>query len=203
MSIINNEAAANELAALHNEIDQKINNGELTIEQINLFLNKAKEKETQDNPWANDIKLNKDVWESHGITVDTTLPLPEYKKGYMLLYRPANLTETQIIQMYNKKFGNLADTGYNQDPTKVIHTQQARPQSDYWFIVQETIEPDTNHRNKSYNDFKDDGTLYMIPAEGFIFAFMYRIKTGSMLDINGWTLFHVITRNKHIIWYAI
>jgi hypothetical protein len=204
MPINNNEAAANELAALHNEIDQKIKKGELTIEQINLFLNKAKakEKEIDQNPWASYIKLNKDVWESEGVTVDTNLPLPEYKKGYMLLYRPSCLAETPIMKMYDKKFGDLADNNYSQDPTKAIHAQQARPQGDYWFIVQETVESDTNHRNKSYGMFKNDGNLYLVPAEGFIFAFMYRIKTGNMLDIIGWTFFHATDANGYVLYMS-
>lgn len=202
MKIKKIEGETARLAGLQIDHLQKLRSGQTSLEEFEMFLNMKPAKRNQvfgTNPWLDQVSRNFTFWQKHRILVDINLPLPEFTEGHRLEYVPASKTETDLVKMYDKEFGNLASNGYSQDPTSIIHTQQDRPKGDYWFSWNPTIEPDTEHLNKSYNIFKNDDNNYMIPREGIIAAYSYRCETGNMFDVKGVTYFQAADADGHVL----
>lgn len=113
---------------------------------------------------------------------------PVQKEGHISLPMPKGLTCDQIYKVMETKFSCWK---WCDSIDAVIKEQQKRPDS-YVFTFKDSIEPDIEHRNKSYNDFKDDGNTYMIPKEGML-AYLYVFwLRGDKLDVIGLTRLHAL-----------
>ncbi len=156
------------------------------------------------DPWADQKKKIERFYKSnfnHIIDWSTTT-LPEYDKKFPRLeYVHAGFNCKRYITAYKKKFGDdkVSSNSYSQNPDNAIDTQQDRPKGNYCFAWAGTIEPDTEHLNKSYDDFCNDGNDYMIPKEGIIAAFRERFETGNMLDVKGLTRFHALDSDGYAL----
>lgn len=114
---------------------------------------------------------------------------PKAKEGYIALPIPYSLTCNEIYKVMKTKFNCYS---YIDDIDGNITTQQERPQKDYTITYKDTIECDEEHRNKSYNDFCNDGNKYMVVKEGML-AYLYKFwLTGEMFDVKGVTYFHAL-----------
>lgn len=119
------------------------------------------------------------------------LPAKDEEFDY-LEYVLVKLTEDDIFNAYAKKFGKDSVWKYYDNIRKAIKEQQSRPDVNYAFYHRGGVEPDTEHLNKSYDDFYQDGNIYMVPKEGLLSAFRYRFETGNMWDVKGLTRFHAL-----------
>jgi hypothetical protein len=120
------------------------------------------------------------------------VPVTDISGMKVLEYTPVQLTEDQIFEGYAKKFGKDSVWKAYESISKAIQTQQSRPTEDYCFLHKGGTEPDSEHLNKSYDDFSGDGNNYMVPREGMIAAMRYRFETGKMYDVKGLTRFHAL-----------
>lgn len=137
-------------------------------------------------------QISKFYLECFNITVDwVTVVIPtaavDFKRLELIL---ENLTEDEIFDAYAKKFGKDKVYKAYDSIRNAIKEQQDRPKVFYALLHRGGLEPDTEHLNKSYDDFSQDGNNYMVPKEGLIAAFRYRFETGNMLDVKGVTRFH-------------
>ena len=148
------------------------------------------------DPWKREKeKISKFTREVLGIEVDWTkvvIPTTDIPGMSHLEYIPASLSEDQLFALYAKQFGKDKVWKYYDSITKAIKEQQARPAGDYAMLHRGGDEPDTEHLNKSYNDFSQDGKKYMVVKEGLIAAMRYRFETGKMYDVKGVTRFHAL-----------
>lgn len=99
----------------------------------------------------------------------------------------SDITEDQYFEAYAQKFGKDAIWKYYNSITEAIKEQQTRPTGDYPYCHVGGDEPDL--LNKSYDDGISENIKFMIPKEGIISAFRYRVETGKMYDIKGFTRF--------------
>ncbi len=192
-----NEETANKLAGLQIDMLSKFRAGQISLQEFEIFLNMKPAKRKQVfgiSPWADQmVAISKFYKEEFGIDIDwSNIALPGYSdERPRLELCLTSLSCKEMVQKYHVRFGNLASNDYSQDPDSAIHTQQERPKLVwYTFAWAGTVEPDLEHRNKSYNMFKNDGNTYMVPREGIIAAYRYRCETGDMLDVKGLTRFH-------------
>lgn len=109
--------------------------------------------------------------------------------GNIALVIPKELTCEQIYKVMQTKFDCYK---YYDDIDKAIKNQQSRPTETYTITFKNSIEPDNEHLNKSYNDFCNDGKNYMVPKEGMLAYLYYFYKTGNMMDLKGITRFHAL-----------
>lgn len=156
------------------------------------------------DPWADQKKKVERFYKSNfNLTIDwSKVTLPAYDETRPRLeYVHAEFNCKRYINAYKKKYGDnsVASNSYSQDPDSAIHTQQNRPQVNYCIAWAGTIEPDTEHLGKSYDDFHTDGNKYMIPKEGIIAAFRGRFSTSKILDIKGYTRFHALDSDGHVL----
>lgn len=161
-----------------------------------------------------EIELPTDIWEEQkqqiskfyleclNITVDwVTVVIPaaavDFKRLELIL---ADLTEDEIFDAYAKKFGKDKVWKAYDSIRNAIKEQQDRPKGDYVLLHRGGLEPDTEHLNKSYDDFFKDGNNYMVPKEGLIAAFRHRFETGNMLDVKGITRFHALDSDGYVMY---
>lgn len=120
----------------------------------------------------------------------------EPQTGYIALPIPYSLTCNEIYKVMKTQFNCYS---YIDDIDGNIKTQQERPQKDYTITYKDTIECDEEHRNKSYNDFCNDGNKYMVVKEGML-AYLYKFwLTGDMLDVKGVTRFHALDSDDRVL----
>ncbi len=109
---------------------------------------------------------------------------------------PASLTPDDVFNAYAKKFGKNKTYSYYHDQNKTIaesiKRQQGRPNRDRFILHRGGQEPDQQYLGILYDDFYADGKTYMIPVEGLMAAFRYRVETGKMMDEKGLTRFHAL-----------
>ncbi len=155
------------------------------------------------DPWKREKeKISKFTREVLGIEVDWTkvvIPTTDIPGMSHLEYIPASLSEDQLFALYAKQFGKDKVWKYYDSITKAIKEQQARPAGDYAMLHRGGDEPDTEHLNKSYNDFSQDGKKYMVVKEGLIAAMRYRFETGKMYDVKGVTRFHALFTDGYAV----
>ena len=155
------------------------------------------------DPWKREKeKISKFTREVLGIEVDWTkvvIPTTDIPGMSYLEYIPASLSEDQLFALYAKQFGKDKVWKYYDSITKAIKEQQARPAGDYSMLHRGGDEPDTEHLNKSYNDFSQDGKKYMVVKEGLIAAMRYRFETGKMYDVKGVTRFHALDSDGDVM----
>lgn len=148
-------------------------------------------------------KISKFYSDCFGITVDWSLVTIPQAKGNLnhLELILADLTEDDIFKAYSKKFGEGNVWKNYNSITGAINPddQQRRPDGNYPILHKGGAEPDKEHLNKSYDDFKNDGNKYMIVKEGMIAAFRYRYETGKMYDVKGVTRFHTLDSDGYVV----
>ncbi len=105
----------------------------------------------------------------------------------------------EVLQKYKEQFGEDNIYCYYDSIDESIQTQQDRTEESYWYWHKGEEEPDKRHRGKSYDVFSKEETKYMIPFEGIVFAYEYRLSTGKMLDIDGVTYFHALYSGGNVI----
>lgn len=135
--------------------------------------------------------FNYDVdWSTFNLSIDAFNEFPHIE------CIPASLTPDDVFNAYARKFGKDKTYCYYHDQNKTIaesiKTQQDRPNRDRCILHRGGQEPDAIYLNKSYVDFHTDGKTYMIPIEGLMAAFRYRVETGKMMDEKGLTRFHAL-----------
>lgn len=149
--------------------------------------------------WARQIEKLTKFWQenfNHEI-VWSELTFPNEKDGFNVLeYIPIGFTEDDIFEKYKQLFGADKTYCYYNTQSKTIREsidlQQLRPDGNRLLLHCGGDEPDAKHLNRSYNDFCSDNKNYMIPIEGIISAFRYRVETGKMMDVKGLTRFHAL-----------
>lgn len=132
----------------------------------------------------------------------TATTMPEYSDEFPTLeFIDRSITGKQWIAVYKKLFGDSSvhTNDYSKDIDKMTKEQQSRPEGNYCVSHVGGVEPDTQHLNKSYNDFCADGNKYMVPIEGIISAIRRRLETGDMLDVTGVTYFHALDFDGSVI----
>lgn len=120
------------------------------------------------------------------------IPTTDIPGMKVLEFFSARVTEDQIFAAYKKEFGEDEVYKAYNSISKVIQVQQDRPKEDYCGLHKGGDEPDAEHLNDTYDMFSADGNTYMVPKEGMIAAFRYRIETGKMYDMKGLTRFHAL-----------
>jgi hypothetical protein len=137
--------------------------------------------------------LNREI---DGITFNPSIDV--FNDFSHIEYIPADLSIDDVFHAYAKVFGKDKTYCYYHDQHKTIaesiQTQQERPTGDRFILHRGGQEPDQQHLNKSYDDFHADGKTYMIPIEGLMAAFRYRVETGKMMDEKGLTRFHSVKK---------
>lgn len=149
--------------------------------------------------WDRQIEKLTKFWKdnfNHEIVL-SDLVFPEEKEGFNILeYIPVGFTEDDVLEKYKGIFGKDKVWCYYHTQSKKIResimSQQSRPEGNRLLLHRGGPEPDTEHLNRSYDDFCNDGRQYMIPLEGIIAALRYRIETGNMMDVKGLTRFHAL-----------
>lgn len=131
-------------------------------------------------------KDNKSFFEKFfGLTIQNPT---EAKDGYISLVIPKELTCEQIYKAMQTQFSCWKYCG---DIDKTIKEQQLRPDT-YYITFKDSVEPDSEHLGRSYDDFCGDGKNYMTPKEGMLAYLYYFYKTGNMMDVKGVTRFHAL-----------
>ena len=184
-------------------ITRVLSEGNFSFEKANhLILNKEKELEKLTEKFCEEILgVNVDQWieEKKRIevfykkffsrTIDWSkfsLPVKNEKMN-RLDFSFSDITDDQYFEAYAKKFGKDAVWKYYNSITEAIKEQQARPTGDYPYCHVGGDEPDL--LGKSYDDGISENIKFMIPKEGIISAFRYRVETGKMYDVKGFTRF--------------
>lgn len=117
----------------------------------------AKILNIKSDPWKREKeKISKFTREVLGIEVDWSeviIPTADISGMSHVEYIPASLSEDQLFALYAKQFGKDKVWKYYDSITEAIKEQQARPAGDYAMLHRGGEEPDTEHLNKSHNDF--------------------------------------------------
>ncbi len=193
MNKINAETA--KLAGLQIDLLEKLREGLVTLEQLEKFnLLSLEERErifgSNTDPWLSEKrKIEKFYKKFFNRTIDwSVFSLPK-KTDRMnrLEVSFADLTEDQIFSAYAKKIGENSVWKYYESISKAIESQQERPAGDYAFCHVGGEEPDL--LGKSYDDGIEAVTTFMVPKEGLVAAFRFRVETGKMYDVVGLTRF--------------
>lgn len=184
-------------------VTRVLSEGEFSFEEANhLILNKEKtlEKLTEKfceeilgvkaDPWTEEkrrIEVFYKKFFSHTIDwLKFSLPVKNEKMN-RLDFSFSDITEDQYFEAYAEKFGKDTVWKYYNSITKTIKEQQVRPIGNYAYCHVGGDEPDL--LNKSYDNGINENIKFMIPKEGIISAFRYRIETGKMYDVKGLTKF--------------
>ena len=109
----------------------------------------------------------------------------------------SDITEDDAFNAYAKEFGKDKVWKYYDSITKSIKLQQERPEGDYAISHIGGDEPDM--LSKNYDDGINDGIKLMIPKEGIISAFRYRVETRKMYDVKGLTRFAALDHHGNVI----
>jgi hypothetical protein len=201
------EITGYKVAGLTIDIMSKWRKDEITVQQIESFLQMTfAEREEKFgrivNPWQEHLDSNQKFYkEIFGLDIDMTLALPEAPEDFVgLLYIP-QMGGDLAVKAYKKLFGDnsVYDSDYSKNIDAVIKEQQDRPIAPYWIRHRNGVEPDSEHHNKSYDDFHKDGNKYMVPLEGILFALYYRWQTKYMIDVIGITRFHALDSDGHVL----
>lgn len=152
--------------------------------------------------WVDQIEaISKFYKEEFGITINwRCIAVPEWTpEKPRLEYRRVSLKGKAIVEKYNARFGDLATNDISEDPDFYIHDQQDDPVEDYVFAWSGSSEPDTEHLDKSYSMYCDDGNKYFTPIEGIIAAYRKRYENGEILDQKGSTFFHALDNDYDVM----
>ncbi len=199
------ETSGHKVAGLTIDIMSKWRKEEISTQQIENFLSMTfaeREEKFGRSPWQVHINSNQKFYkEVFGLDIDITLSVPLSPVDFVgLLYIP-QMKGDLAVKAYRKIFGDTSvyDNDYSKNIDTMIKEQQTRPDGPYWIRHRNSIEPDAEHRNKSYNDFHKDGNNYMVPLEGILFALYYRWQTGQMIDVVGVTRFHALDTDGGVL----
>ena len=196
------EITGHKVAGLIADLMQKMRNNQVSVMQLENFLqmNFAQREEKFGriaNPWFPQMEkiahFRKEVFGKE--TNWDTVTLPVYSEEFNTLeYIDPSISGKELVSAYKHLFKDESVYGndYSKDIDAKTKEQQERPVSPYCIAHRGGIECDEIHRNKSYDDFCNDGNQYMVPREGITFALRYRFETKNMIDVKGITRFHAL-----------
>lgn len=118
----------------------------------------------------------------------TGIPFPE-KEGmpvYMVGGLPLN--PSVIMERITSHF-KVSPYSWKtlEEGAMIRDASQKRPQGMYVFAHTGSDEPDTKHRNKSFDDFTTEGLQCMDPSEYLLSTGYHMWKHKKWMDVNGWT----------------
>lgn len=129
-------------------------------------------------------------WAKLGVAVevdDLTVPvLPADFTEVAII--PTNLSAEQLFALCQKHFPSWK---YYEDLDEQM-AKQIRPTGTYVIGYRGGVEPDTLHRNKSYDSAMSEGLIFMNPKERMVAELRYAVPNGSYLhrhlDVKGVTI---------------
>jgi len=150
------------------------------------------------DPWVNEKKKISRFYKSiFNYTIDwSNVKLPDYSYDYSRLeYVDSGIDWNLYISAFKKKFGNDSveiSACYRDfiDNGELLLIQQDRPKDDYCFAWSGISCPSSNHLNKSYYNFCNQGVNFLIAKEGIIAYFRSKFELNSVSFAKGTTIFH-------------
>ncbi|OGZ10964.1 MAG: hypothetical protein A3C93_04075 [Candidatus Lloydbacteria bacterium RIFCSPHIGHO2_02_FULL_54_17] len=132
------------------------------------------------------LTAEQQFWVKLGVAVEIDdLMVPECPADFTeIAIIPASLTNEQLFVLCAKHFPSWK---YYDDLDKCT-AQQARPTNTYAVGYRGGVEPDLEHRNKSYDVATKEGLIFMNPKERLVAELRYFVRTGRHLDEKGWTI---------------
>jgi len=194
-------------------VTRVLSEGNFSFEKANhLVLNNEKELEKLTEKFCEEILgVKVDQWTEEKRRIEkfykkffnqsidwTKFSLPvKNEKMNRLDFSFLDITEDKYFEAYAEKFGKDAVWKYYNSITEAIKEQQERPIGDYPYCHVGGDEPDL--LNKSYDDGISGNIKFMIPKEGIISAFRYRVETGKMYDVKGLTRFAALDSDGNVM----
>lgn len=108
-------------------------------------------------------------------------PIPETKSDYWTIIDRSSEKTSEIVAKARSLF-----SVYLYDE-KNLDKQFPAPQKDVIASFRKSIEPDEEHRNKSYNDFMSENKSYMTTRQYLLLCIHVWETERKHLDIVGWT----------------
>lgn len=129
-------------------------------------------------------------WAKLGISVEIdNLVVPELPLDFTeVAIIPAHLTNEQLFALCEKYFPSWKYYDNLDENT----AEQSRPDGTYVVGYRGGIEPDLEHRKKSYDIAMGQGLIFLNPKERLIAELRYAVPDGVYLnrhlDVRGWTI---------------
>lgn len=118
----------------------------------------------------------------------STMEFPKHDSLQTFMAVSPLLNEDQIMTA-QKKYFNINLYRYQDPSADTINRskEQSRPSGLYVFAHSGQDEPDTQHRNKSYNDATAEKMIFANAKEYLLITGFHKFTKGYFMDKNGWT----------------